>query len=210
MIRHGKRFLKSSLYTFLTLVLFALTKILFRVKIKGRSAIDLKESYIAVARHRSYWDVPLLAVGLGWRHRIHFIARRGLLRNPVFHPLLKLYATVIDREKFSKSDFRRVLEALKKERVIGIFPEGTTKPRVDAKAGAVHFARLTGKKLLPVNIEPTGGPYPPKYPFSFPRVTISIGRPFAISELASNLKEESRTKRYRHLSTQLMARIDAC
>jgi 1-acyl-sn-glycerol-3-phosphate acyltransferase len=207
-MHHGKRFLKSSLYTFLAIFFLLLTKILFRVKIEGKAAIHPEESYIAVARHRSYWDVLLLTAALGWRNRIHFIARKGLLRNPVFHPLIKLYATVIDREKFSKSDFRRVLEALKKERLIGIFPEGTTRPRVDAKAGAVHFARLTGKKLLPVNIEPTG-PYPPKYPFSFPRVTISIGRPFAISELASNLKEESRAKRYRHLSEQLMARVDA-
>jgi 1-acyl-sn-glycerol-3-phosphate acyltransferase len=170
--------------------------------------IKQEESYIAIARHRSYWDIPLLAVGLGWRNRIHFIARKGLLRNPLFHPLVKLYATAIDRERFSRADFRRILQALKRERIIGIFPEGTTRQRVDVKSGAIHFARLTGKKLLPVNIQPRGA-YPPRYPFSFPQVTIAIGRPFTLAELDVDREENERcTTQYQQLGRQLMERVD--
>lgn len=165
--------------------------------------------YIAIARHRSYWDIPFLAIALGWRNRVHFIARKGLLRNPIFNPLIKLYATAIDRERFSKTDLRCTLQALKQERLIGIFPEGTTKRQVDPKAGAIHFAHLTDKKLLPVNIRANGS-YPPRYPFRFPRITITIGQPFAVSELEDETtKADSRAEHYRLLSERLMERVDA-
>ncbi len=164
--------------------------------------------YIVVARHRSFWDIPLLAVAFGIRNRIHFIARKGLLKNPVFNPLIKLYATAIDRDHFTRADFRRVLEAVRRERLIGIFPEGTTRESADAKAGAIYFARISGKPLLPVNIR-ANGPYPPRYPFGFPRVTISIGRPVSAAELEEETEATSRAERTQRMSQRLMELVDA-
>jgi len=164
--------------------------------------------YIVVARHRSFWDIPLLAVAFGIRNRIHFIARKGLLKNPVFNPLIKLYATAIDRDHFTRADFRRVLEAVRRERLIGIFPEGTTRESADAKAGAIYFARLSGKPLLPVNIR-AKGPYPPRYPFGFPQVTISIGRPISVAELEKETEAASRAERIQRMSQRLMELVDA-
>jgi len=163
--------------------------------------------YIIVARHRSYWDVPLLVVAFGARNRIHFIARKGLLKNPVFNPLIKLYTTTIDRDHFTRADFRRALAAVRRERLIGIFPEGTTKGGADAKAGAIHFARLSGKRLLPVNIR-VKGPYPPRYPFCFPQVTVSIGRPVSVAELEEGRKATSRAEEAQRMSERLMALVD--
>ena len=121
---------------------------------------------------------------------------------------MRMYTTIIDRESFTKADFRRMLEAFKRERLIGLFPEGTTKQRVDAKAGAIHFATLTNKEFLPVNIRPRGA-YPPKYPFRYPRVTISIGTPFSVNDLdTENSAEEARSERYRRMSVRLMERVD--
>lgn len=204
-----KDLLKGGLYAFISFFFFLLAKILFRLRVKGKEIIDHDSHYITVARHRSYWDILLLVVALGWRNRIHFIARKGLLRNPLFNALIKLYATAIDRDNFNKADFRRMLQAIKRERLIGIFPEGTTRRRVDPKSGAIHFARLTGKKFLPVNIR-ANGPYPPRYPFRYPQITISFGQPFTVSELESEtVKMASRAERYRLLSERLMEQIDA-
>ena len=121
---------------------------------------------------------------------------------------IRAYSTVIDREHFTRDDFRRMLAAFKRERLIGLFPEGTTRARVDAKGGAIHFASLARKNFLPLNIR-AEGPYPPKYPFRYPRVTLSIGVPVSVKELEQGLEDrETRSERYRDMSARLMQRVD--
>jgi 1-acyl-sn-glycerol-3-phosphate acyltransferase len=199
---------KASLYTLVVLLFYGLALVLFRVKVKGREVIKRNSGYITVARHRSYWDIPLLAVALGWRNHIHFIARKGLARNPLLLPFVRLFSTVIDRKDFHPSDFRRMLKVMRRERLIAIFPEGTTRMRVRARAGALHFAKLTGKALLPVNIQAVG-PYPPQYPFRFPRVTIAIGNPVFFSDLEGESEEkQGRAAQYRLMTERLMERVD--
>ncbi len=201
--------IKNGFYAFLVVVLFVVAKLLFRLRVRGRANFDRHGEYIAVARHRSYWDIPVFAIALGAWNRVHFIARKGLMKgNVLVQPVIRAYATIIDRERFSKSDFRRMLEAIRRERLVGIFPEGTTRKRVDAKAGAIHFATVTGKPLLPVNIR-AEGPYPPKYPLRYPRVTVSIGAPVSVDDLAVGIDPEApRSERYRQLSDRLMDRVD--
>lgn len=199
---------KRGVYALVVFLLHLLARMLFRLRVTGRDMLTKDTGYIVVARHRSYWDIPLLAVALGIKNRIHFIARKGLLKNPIFNPLIKLYATAIDRDNFTRADFRRVLEAVRRERLVGIFPEGTTRKSVDAKAGAIRFAQLSGKKLLPVNIR-AEGPYPPRYPFSFPRITISIGQPVSVTELEEGSEDTPRYERTQRMSQRLMELVDA-
>jgi len=184
--------------------------ILFKIRVRGREHLDAGKEYIIVSHHRSYWDIPLIAVALGARNRIQFIAREGLKKNPIFRPLLHLFSTTIDRENFGKRDFRRVLQAIRKERLVGIFPEGTTSARAKAKTGVIHFARLTRKLLLPVHITATG-PYPPRYPFRFPRITVSIGRAISLAELERKIPilPQKPSERASVLTERLMKLIDA-
>ncbi|MBE0634543.1 1-acyl-sn-glycerol-3-phosphate acyltransferase [Candidatus Bipolaricaulota bacterium] len=201
--------IRNGLYVAIVLLCYVALKILFRIRVSGRENIKADGEYIAVARHRSFWDALVLAVGLGVFNRIHFIARTGLLRgNPLVQPIIRAFSTIIDRENFGKSDFRRMLVAMKEERLIGLFPEGTTRRSVDAKAGAIHFAQLTGKRILPVNIIATG-PYPPQYPFAFPRLRVSIGESFDVSDLSvDESSEQTRAEKYQKMSEQLMLRVD--
>jgi len=191
------------------LLCLVILKVVFRIRIRGRENIEREAEYIIVARHRSYWDAPVMAVAIGLFRRVQFISRKGLMRAmPVLRPIIRLFSTVIDRENFGRSDFRKMLEAMKGERLIGLFPEGTTRARVDAKAGAVHFARLTGKRILPVNIK-SDGPYPPKYPFGLPRLSVSIGEPFDVSDLGSEVGEAgTRSEQMQRMSERLMVRVD--
>lgn len=209
MARRLKDAFWNGFYIFVVVVSIALTKLIFRLRIKGRENVHRDEGYIIVARHRSYWDVFLLAAALGVRNRIHFIARKGLMRNnAILQRIIEAYSTVIDRESFGREDFRQMREAIREQRLIGIFPEGTTRRRAGAKVGAIHFANLSDKKILPVNIC-AAGPYPPKYPFGFPAITISIGEGFSAGSLDGDIaKDIPRATRNQILSDRLMERVD--
>ena len=200
---------KNGFYAVIVLLLRLILGVLFRVRVKGRANVKRDEGYIAVARHRSYWDIPLLVAAMGIRNRVHFISRKGLMKsNPLVQPLIRVYSTIIDRENFGRSDFRRMLDAVKTERLVAIFPEGTTRQRVDAKAGAVYFAALSGKAIVPVNIRPEGA-YPPKYPFGFPRITVSIGAPVTVDALEGEVGgDEPRSQKFRAMSDRLMECVD--
>ena len=201
--------IKDGAYAFIVALLYAIAKPLFRLRVQGRANIDREAEYIVIARHRSYWDIPVVAIAIGGWNRIHFIARQGLMKgNVLVQPVIRWFSTIIDRDNFSKSDFRKMLTAISSEKLVAIFPEGTTRKRVDAKAGAIHFATVAEKELLPVNIR-ADGPYPPKYPFRFPRLSVSIGAPVSIEEMSRDLDVDMpRSEKYRILSERLMQRVD--
>ena len=209
MTRRLRVLFKNGFYAGAICLLHLVLGLLFRLRVKGRANVRRDEGYIAVARHRSYWDIPLLATAMGIRNRIHFISRKGLMKaNPLVQPVIRAYSTIIDRENFGKADFRRMLEAVKTQRLVAIFPEGTTRQRVDAKAGAVYFASLAGKAIVPVNIR-AEGPYPPKYPFGFPRITISIGKPVTVEALERAVDGDgARSEKLRAMSDRLMECVD--
>ncbi len=198
---------RNGFYAVCVVSLCGLVKLFFRLRVTGRENIAPGESYIVVARHRSYWDIPIVAVAIGARNPLHFIARKGLLKGVfIVQPLIHVYSTLIDRESFGIADFRRMHEAIRKHRLVFIFPEGTTRRRVDAKGGAVYFASAAGKRILPINIQ-ADGPYPPKHLFGFPRVTVSIGAPIELSDLEGP-DSASRSEKLRAMSERLMDRVD--
>jgi 1-acyl-sn-glycerol-3-phosphate acyltransferase len=201
--------IENGLYALVAMLCLVALKMLFRIQVRGRENIEKNTGYIAVARHRSYWDAAVVAVGIGLFNRVHFIARKGLMRGfPLLQPIIRGFSTIIDRENFSKTDYRRMLEAMKRERLVGLFPEGTTRQQAGTKAGAIHFAALCGKRILPVNIVSIG-PYPPKYPFRFPRLIVSIGESFAVSDLSVGANGAlTKAEQYQRLNEQLMLRVD--
>lgn len=203
-------FLRNGIYALVIILLGLPVLILFKLRVHGRDMLDAQKEYIVVAHHRSYWDVPIIVLALGIKNRVQFIAREGLKRNPIFRPLLHLFSTTINRENFSREDFRRVLKTMRSERLIGIFPEGTTRAKVAAKTGVIHFARLTRKLILPVQLR-ADGPYPPRYPFRFPRITVSIGKAISLEDLEgeSSMLPERSGERSTALTKLLMERIEA-
>lgn len=201
--------IKNGLYAAIACMCYVVLKGFFRIRVQGRENISKQGEYIAVARHRSYWDPPVVTVALGMFNPVHYISRKGLMRGaPVVQSIIRTFSTIIDRENFSRDDFRRVLAAMKQHQIIGLFPEGTTREEVDAKAGVIHFARLSGKRILPINISATG-PYPPNYPFQFPQLTVSIGKSFTVDDLHHDENDElTRAEQYQQMSERLMFRVD--
>ncbi|MEW5826527.1 MAG: lysophospholipid acyltransferase family protein [Candidatus Bipolaricaulota bacterium] len=201
--------LKTGFYTVSSLLSFLLLKVLFRLRIEGRASVPHDQGFIVVARHRSYWDILMMIAAFGPRHQLHFVARKGLLRGlPFLQPLIRTYSTVIDREDFGVGDYRKMIAAARDHRLVCVFPEGTTRRRGDAKAGARYLATSADKRILPVNIH-AEGPYPPKYPFRFPRTRVSIGSPVRVEELDTQDGDTARrSERYREMSERLMERVD--
>lgn len=166
-----------------------------------------------VSPHRSYWDPVILGIACGPFRRITFLARHGLLRNPLLGPLVLLFAVPIDREAFGVVDFRRAVAGAQRARLVGIFPEGTTRPGAQPKTGAVRFAQVLGRPLIPVNIVPYG-PYPPArwgwIPVRFPRIEVRIGPPVTVGELGRDLPAAlPRSDRHRLLTQRLMELVEA-
>jgi 1-acyl-sn-glycerol-3-phosphate acyltransferase len=176
---------------------------LFRLSVRGKPAVK----GIVVAPHRSYWDIPILCVAFGPFRRIVFLARHGILRNPVFAPFVLGFAVVIHRENFGIHDFRKTMRAAKRARWLGIFPEGTTRPGAKPKPGAIRFAEILNLPFIPVRIVAQGS-YPPRPRWRFPKVEVRIGPPFTVEELAEGLPQDlPKSERYRLLSQRLMERI---
>jgi 1-acyl-sn-glycerol-3-phosphate acyltransferase len=199
--------IRDLIYGLLVLLAAPVIYGLFRLRVRGRK--NLREGGILVARHRSYWDIPVVCVACGLFPRVHFIARRGLARNPIFAPFVLGFATVIDRDRFGPDDLKKMLRAARRYRLLGIFPEGTTRPGAEPKTGAVRLAEMFEKPLIPVNIIPEG-PYPPvKFPPRFPKITVHIGKPFPVEALTEGLPPGlSRPERYRLMAERLMEWID--
>jgi 1-acyl-sn-glycerol-3-phosphate acyltransferase len=215
-MQYVKELCKAVIYFVNTYILWIVAKVLFNVRIQGKEKAEKGKEYIIVARHRSYWDIPLLAIALGGWRKIHFISQIKMLKNPFFYLFIKGYSTIINRDNFKREDFRKIVEALKKNKLIGIFPEGTTRIKREAKTGIIYFAEISGKEVLPINIQAQGS-YPPRYPFCFPRISLSIGTPFTIDELkreeALSLRQEQITTQkrryYQRLTELVMERIDS-
>ncbi len=199
--------LRSTFYAALVVLLAPLVWPLFRISVTGKENLSVRG--IVVARHRSYWDIPILGIACGPFRRLNFLARSTLLRHPLFAPVVWGLATVINREAFGRDDFRRALRAADRARLLCVFPEGTTRRAATPKSGALRIAARLNRPLIPVNIV-THGPYPPDYPTHFPRVQVRIGKPLALGELAKDLPEGlSRSERYRLLAERLMAHVDS-
>lgn len=201
--------LKRLVYGILAPLFKLAMKGLFRLRVEGLENVP-DDGALLVARHQSYWDITLLIGAIGLRRHILFIARRSLMRNPVFYPFIKYFTVPINRDQFSKADFRRVADALESERLVGIFPEGTTRQSAEVRLGVVRFAERTRKPFVPICLL-NDGPYPPDYPWGFPRITARIGRPFSLAELQEDIEgldEMSKQDRYDILTQALMDRID--
>lgn len=200
-------------YIALLMLIYPIVKLLFNLDVKGKENIpEYTDDLLITSTHNSYWDPPLIGISFGLRYRIHFIARKGLLENPLFSLPVQLFSTTIDRDNFGKEDLMKVLKAFKRDGLICIFPEGTTSENASPKSGTIRLAEKTNRKFLPTKINIARSPL--NFPFFFTPAELIIGKPINLDELKSSLLESTRTNSdvpseldYGELSSKLMDRI---
>ncbi len=155
-------------------LLFLPTKIIFPTKfhyIDGASRKDrrIKGKGLIVSKHRGFADAPILAMHYLSR-RVHIIVGKEIYDTMPF--ILKhLLSIKYDRNNASNdpSCFLEIINTLKAEGVVGIYPEGHIKKDEEGEIhdGAAYFALISG---APIYFYYMVRPYKP---FRFNHVFIS-------------------------------------
>jgi len=139
--------------------------VVFVKKVKGIENIPKKGGFIAAANHISYLDIAIMHGVLLTKGRryIRFVAKKKLLNDKTFSRMDKIFgyektkAIILD-EKKTQEIFDPVVKALKKNEVIGMYPEGGISLDGNikkGKTGAVRMALWSKMPIIPMGIRGT-------------------------------------------------------
>lgn len=170
------------LYKILRPIITFVFKVVFTPKILGTENIPLKGRIILAGNHTNLLDAPLLISCT--KRDVHFLAKKELWKWPKRIIFAHLGLIPVDRQKRDGSPLVMAERYLKSEKLIGIFPEGTTEkggPMLKFKKGAVKMAVDTDTKIVPFVI--TG-----KYKLFSRDLTIKFLEPISCG---SNISEET-------------------
>lgn len=155
----------------------------FRTKVyyeeKAAQSRRIRGGAIVVCNHTSVFDYAVLLFVFFGR-TLRTLMAEVLFRKKLLGAFLRAMGGIfVDRSSKNFSFLSECLAILKKDGVIGIFPESRL-PRKDEtpllpfKTSAVYLAYRSGKPILPVY---TNGSY-----FSPRRARVIVGKPFLVSE----------------------------
>jgi 1-acyl-sn-glycerol-3-phosphate acyltransferase len=188
----------------------ALCDIHFRIAASGAEHIPRRGGFIVAANHASLLDPPI--VGAQIPRQVAAFARKTLWKGGISSWWLDVVGVIpVDRDGGSDvGAIRRVLQTLKQDKGIILFPEGTRTPTGQLqrpKAGVGLMACRTGVPVVPARVfgsfEAFGRnkPMRPGTP-----VSVVFGRPL----LAADYDDQSEGKeRYQHASDRIMSAIAA-
>ena len=170
-----------------------LLKIFWRMEIIGIENLPESGGLIIASNHVSYLDPAVLVASLN--RKIYFITKKEVFKNGFVSFILKnLNAISVDRENVDILAFKKAINILREEKVLGIFPEGTRSSNgelQELKLGTIKIAMKTGVPILPVAIIGTHKIYPRgiKFPILFKhKIIVKYGAPQYLNKLKSKDK----------------------
>lgn len=195
-------------YGFFHYLSASLSDMCFRGDVAGLEHLPRTGGYLVASNHASHLDAFI--VGSRLPRQVTFFARKTLWK-PGFSAWWLNAVGVIPVDRDGTSDvaaIKRVLNALKQDKIIIMFPEGTRSPNGELqppKPGVGLFACRSQVPVVPARIfgsfEALGKHGTPR--FGTP-VSVTYGRPI----LPADYDEPSAGKdRYQIASTRIMARI---
>ncbi len=154
-------------------------------EVAGREDVPATGALIIVANHLGNIDPPMLVSSIP--RRIYFLAKSGLFRGAFAKWFLASYgAFPINREGTDVRAYRWVVDQLKNDRAVVLFPEGTRSPHGmrEAKQGVAQIALRTGTPILPVGITGTEkmGSWARVF-FPTGAIRVKIGKAFRLPEI---------------------------
>lgn len=154
----------------------------FRVEYIGRENVPADGSIIVCSNHQSNWDPVMLAGAMPKQRALRFFAKKELFDVPVLKRILTRSGQIpVSRGEGDRQALRSVLQKLKEDEVISIFPEGTRSKDGTlgkAQAGVGFFALRSDAAVLPIAI--IG-----KYKFRS-KLKVVIGEPIDLSQLKAD------------------------
>ncbi|MDD5014133.1 MAG: lysophospholipid acyltransferase family protein [Atribacterota bacterium] len=180
-------------YDVVRALFWLLLKIFWRMEIIGIENLPERGGLIIASNHVSYLDPAVLAASLN--RKIYFIAKKEIFKNDFISFIFKnLNAISVDRKNADILAFKKAIDILREEKVLGIFPEGTRSSDGDLqelKLGAIRIAMKTGVPILPVGIIGTHQIYPRGiiFPILFKhKIIVRYGTPQYLNKLKSRDK----------------------
>lgn len=135
-------------------LIFVLFKVLYRPTIIGLENIP-KTSGVVLAGNHTKWLDPVMLVAITKR-QVHFLAKEELFHGKTKFIAKGMGCIPVNRKIHDKDALNLGYRTLEKEKVIGIFPEGTINRTKDVimpfKIGAVKMANKTDSYLVPFTI----------------------------------------------------------
>lgn len=168
-------------------------KIFWRMEVIGTENIPERGGVIIASNHVSYLDPAVLTAS--FNRKIYFLTKKEVFKNNFISFLLKnLNAISVDRENADILAFKRAINILREEKVLGIFPEGARSSNgelQELKLGVIKIAMKTRVPILPVGIIGTHKIYPRsiKFPILFKhKIFVKYGAPQYLDILKSRDK----------------------
>ncbi|RED95575.1 lysophospholipid acyltransferase family protein [Marinoscillum furvescens] len=151
------------------------------IRLEVSSAAQLTDdSYVFVANHQSYVDIPLLFRAIP--HNLHFVAKKELKKVPFLGWYMMATGMIfIDRSNRNKAieSLRRAARLISKGKSVLMFPEGTRSKNGQVspfKKGPFMLAKDAGVKVVPVGIDMPDHTYHVGR-FGVTHVKVAIGAP---------------------------------
>ena len=200
--------------TFFCTLVRIIFSLLFRFKAYDLDKLKLLpegSGFILVGNHRSYLD-PVFLMPVLRPRLIRFIGKEEFL---TFNPIIgRLAAWVgvypVKRNSADTSAIKRSVRMLKRNEIVGIFPEGTRIRSKDQEVtyheGVAMIASLAKAPVVPVRLWNTDKIQPPGSRwFHCPKVLLRFGEPLSIEE--EGFASLPRDERYTAFTTEVMRRV---
>lgn len=193
-------------YRICQFLLYCIFKVWNRFELHGSKHLPGNSTgFILAANHVSYLDPPVLGGRI--RRRLGFMAKERLFKIPVLGRMIVwLGALPIAGDSEFKS-MRTVVRALKENKAVVIFPEGTRSAGEDfleAQPGVAFLAHAAGVPIVPCYIEGTAKAWPRgQKAFRPAKIKVYIGQPIPVKNEAG----EDKIVYYRKTADLVMDRI---
>lgn len=190
-----------------------LGKFMFSYRVYNRGPLDAMEGGTIIAsNHVSFLDPPL--IGSAIKKPIFYFARKTLFDHPVSGYLFtRCNALPVNQDKPEISVLKQVIQLLKEEEQVLIFPEGERSwdgvINMEAQPGIGMIVSKSKKPVLPIRIFgaekalPRGGGKLNRHP-----VQLVVGEPMNFDDLVNDKSMGSKEK-YALISTRIMEAIAA-
>jgi 1-acyl-sn-glycerol-3-phosphate acyltransferase len=184
-----------------------------RWHVAGTEHVPASGPAILAANHCSFLDPPL--VGAALTRTISYLARENLFRFPVFGSVLRAWDVVpVDRDGGSPAGLKAIMEHLRANRAVVLFPEGTRSPQgllQPARSGIGLLVIKSSAPVVPIHIRGTFQAFSRGMYFPRPHpVSIRFGAPLDFERLRAEAKicTKPRLKEiYREVASDIMVAI---
>ena len=156
----------------------------YRMEVVGGEHIPASGPCILASNHESLMDPFFL--GVATMRPIHYMAKAELWKNPVLAWIMNWFECFpIERGGGDADALKHGVRLLERGAVLGIFPQGTSKPFRDRPylRGAARLALATGAPIVPVCMVNTEKALRPrKVKIGFPRIRILVAPPLRVEK----------------------------